>query len=248
MTLDARHLLLATALPFSLLACTGADGEDVVVNPDGSERVAELERTVADDNVQGRDLEVIGEGPDFTREGQDGDGVDRNELPTDTPVVGTPKYDQIGATVCPESQHLSLGDYSSPMAGIEGPFEAWLLDEGAPEGTVRTESGLKYRIVQPGIERGYRPQRFDDVEVNYHGLLSDGTVFDSSYERGDSISFKPAQVIPGWTEALTSMAPCEARTLYIPAELAYGERGSSNVIPPNTPLIFHVQMLGVDVL
>ena len=243
-----RHLLLASALPFALLACTGADGEDVVINPDGAERVAELERAVADDNVQGRDLEVIGEGSDFTREGQDGDGVDRYDVPTDTPVVGTPKYDQVGATTCPETQHLSLGDYSSATAGIEGSFEEWLLDESAPEGTVRTESGLKYRVVQPGIERGYRPQKFDDVEVNYHGLLADGTVFDSSYERGDSISFKPAQVIPGWTEALTSMAPCEARTLYIPAELAYGERGSSGVIPPNTPLIFHVQMLGVEVL
>ena len=244
----ALALSCALAASLALAACDGADAEDVVMVEDGSERVAELERATRNAAASDRSIETIGEGPDYTREPVNSMGTDRNAVPTDTPETGVAKYDQVGATVCPETQWLSLADYTDPMTGIDTEFEAWLLDESAPEGIVATESGLKYRVVQPGIERGYKPQKFDDVTVHYHGMLSDGRTFDSSYDRDETIEFKPGQVIAGWTEALMGMSPCEARTLYIPAELAYGKRGAGQLIGPDTPLIFHVQILEVDVL
>ena len=244
----ALALTCSLAATLALAACDGADAEDVVMIEDGSERVARIERATQNADSDDRNIEVIGEGPDYTREAVNSMSTDRNAVPTNTPKTGVAKYDQVGATVCPESQWLTLTDYTDPMTGIDTEFEAWLLDESAPDGIVATETGLKYRVVQPGIERGYKPQKFDDVTVHYHGVLESGETFDSSYDRDETISFKPGQVIPGWTEALMGMAPCEARTLYIPSELAYGKRGAGHLIGPDTPLIFHVQMLEVDTL
>lgn len=107
-----------------------------------------------------------------------------------------------------------------------------------------TESGLQYEVVVLG--EGPKPTASDQVTVHYEGQLLDGTIFDSSYERGQEIQFALNQVIPGWTEGLQLMSPGAKYILYIPSDLAYGERGAGSDIPPNATLIFTVELLGVE--
>ena len=117
------------------------------------------------------------------------------------------------------------------------------LDNNAKqEGVVVTKSGLQYLVVKQG--QGPKPKANDVVTVHYTGKLIDGTVFDSSVERGEPAIFALGQVIPGWTEALQLMPEGSAWRLFIPAKLAYGERGTGP-IQPNSTLIFDVQLLKV---
>jgi cyclophilin family peptidyl-prolyl cis-trans isomerase len=106
---------------------------------------------------------------------------------------------------------------------------------------VATASGLRYIIQRQG--KGGSPARGGEVTVHYTGMLLDGTVFDSSLQRGQAARFRIGQVIPGWNEALVTMKKGEKRLLIIPPELAYGERGYPGVIPPNAFLVFEVELL-----
>ena len=110
-------------------------------------------------------------------------------------------------------------------------------------GVVTTASGLQYQVVTPGT--GASPTANDTVTVNYEGKLIDGTVFDSSYKRGQPATFKVGDVIPGWQEALQLMKPGATYMLYIPAKLAYGAQGSMGAIGPNETLIFKVNLISV---
>jgi peptidylprolyl isomerase len=112
------------------------------------------------------------------------------------------------------------------------------------EGVVSTESGLQYKVLQPGTG-SVHPQVSDKVKVHYHGTLVDGTVFDSSVDRGQAISFGLNQVIKGWTEGLQLMVVGEKTRLFIPADLAYGNR-AAGAIPPGSVLIFDVELLGIN--
>jgi FKBP-type peptidyl-prolyl cis-trans isomerase len=111
------------------------------------------------------------------------------------------------------------------------------------EGVQTTPSGLQYEILQEGS--GPRPSPSDQVRVHYHGTLIDGTVFDSSVERGQPAVFYANQVISGWTEALQMMPAGSKWKIYLPSDLAYGERGAGGDIGPNTVLIFEVELLEV---
>lgn len=115
----------------------------------------------------------------------------------------------------------------------------------ASSGTVTTASGLKYHVITSGPAGGTSPTRNDTVVVHYHGTLTDGTVFDSSYQRGEPATFGVGQVIAGWTEALQLMKPGDKWLLHIPAPLAYGSRSVGGKIPPNSDLIFQVELLQI---
>jgi FKBP-type peptidyl-prolyl cis-trans isomerase FklB len=106
---------------------------------------------------------------------------------------------------------------------------------------VTTESGLQYRVLETG--RGKHPSAEDKVLVHYTGKLVDGTVFDSSINRGKPASFRVDRVIKGWTEALQLMGQGDRWQLYIPPDLAYGEKGMPPKIPPNSSLIFDVELI-----
>ncbi|MEM9254858.1 MAG: FKBP-type peptidyl-prolyl cis-trans isomerase [Pseudomonadota bacterium] len=121
--------------------------------------------------------------------------------------------------------------------------EAYLAENAAREGVTVTDSGLQYEIVEAGD--GAQPGPDDTVEVHYRGTLVDGTEFDSSYTRGEAITFGVGQVIPGWTEALQLMSTGSKWKLAIPAELAYGEAGAGQVIGPNSALLFEVELLSI---
>ena len=130
--------------------------------------------------------------------------------------------------------------YESERSLEEG--EKFLAANKEKEGVVETESGLQYKIEVEGA--GISPEETDTVEVNYEGRLIDGTVFDSSYDRGESVKFPLNRVVKGWTEGLTYAKEGGKIQLYIPAELGYGQRGTGP-IPGNSTLIFDIELVKV---
>ncbi len=120
--------------------------------------------------------------------------------------------------------------------------EAYLAANAESEGVEVTDSGLQYRVLEAGD--GATPGAEDSVEVHYEGTLIDGTVFDSSFERGEPVSFRVNQVIDGWQEALQLMSVGDVWEIVIPAELGYGAQGQGP-IGPNETLIFRVELLDV---
>lgn len=122
--------------------------------------------------------------------------------------------------------------------------EKFLAENAKREGVKTTPSGLQYEVLEPSL--GQKPKATDTVRVHYEGTLIDGTVFDSSYRRGESISFPLNGVIKGWTEGLQLMSIGSKYKFFIPYQLAYGERGAGASIPPYSALIFTVELLGIE--
>ena len=122
--------------------------------------------------------------------------------------------------------------------------QAFLEENKKKPGVIVTASGLQYMIMKAGT--GPKPALTDKVTTHYHGTLIDGTVFDSSVERGQPASFPVSGVIPGWTEALQLMPVGSKWKLFVPANLAYGERGAGGKIGPNSTLVFEVELLSID--
>lgn len=120
------------------------------------------------------------------------------------------------------------------------PAGAGQIDEKAPKAFTETESGLKYRILRAGA--GAKPTARQTVEVHYHGWLDSGKVFDSSYQRNETISFGLNQVIKGWTEGMQLVGEGGMIELEIPSKLGYGAAGAGGVIPPNATLHFLVEL------
>ncbi|MAX07119.1 MAG: peptidylprolyl isomerase [Gammaproteobacteria bacterium] len=123
--------------------------------------------------------------------------------------------------------------------------EAFLAENAERDGVVVLESGLQYEVLASGVG-GESPTTTNTVLAHYHGTLSDGSVFDSSVERGDPASFGVSQVIAGWTEALQLMTVGDKWRLYIHPDMAYGEASPTPAIPPNSALIFEVELLEIN--
>lgn len=122
--------------------------------------------------------------------------------------------------------------------------EAFLAENKTKEGVKTTPSGLQYSVIKEGT--GAKPKATDKVKVHYKGTLLDGTIFDSSYDRGEPASFTLNQVIPGWTEGVQLMTVGSTYNFFIPSNLAYGERQAGPQIGPNSTLIFEVELLGIE--
>jgi FKBP-type peptidyl-prolyl cis-trans isomerase FklB len=136
---------------------------------------------------------------------------------------------------------------SSPAEKTETAAAAPAAPAAAPSAggqVVTTKSGLQYEVLASGA--GKSPTATDRVTVNYRGTLTDGTEFDSSYKRGQPAVFPVNRVIPGWTEALQLMKEGDKWKLTIPPQLAYGERGAGKLIPPNSTLVFEVELIKVN--
>ena len=121
--------------------------------------------------------------------------------------------------------------------------EAWLANKAMEEGVVALPSGLLYQVRNEGS--GKKPTAADTVECHYEGRLIDGTVFDSSYKRGESATFPLNGVIAGWTEGVQLMSEGAKYRFFIPYQLAYGERGAGQAIPPFAALVFDVELIKV---
>lgn len=163
---------------------------------------------------------------------------------------------QLGVQVAGVMQQYGIPqlDYEAFRRGVEQTLaaaknakadgEKFLADNAKRAGVKTTPSGLQYEVVEASL--GQKPKATDTVKVHYEGTLIDGTVFDSSYRRGEPIKFALNQVIKGWTEGLQLMPVGSKYKLYIPYQLAYGEAGAGGSIPPYAALIFTVELLGIE--
>ncbi len=159
----------------------------------------------------------------------------------------TAPYDQqqsetIFRTLQMALQEMEQESTNTASMGTQREGEKFLKENAAREGVFSTASGLQYEVLIKGD--GPMPASTSEVEVHYEGTLIDGTVFDSSYERGESISFPLNRVIAGWTEGVQLMPVGSTYMLYIPSELAYGDR-DSGPIPANSVLIFKIELLQI---
>lgn len=152
------------------------------------------------------------------------------------------------ATVVQSFQQQQLAkreaEYKALAEKNEAASKEFLAENAQREGVVTTDSGLQYRIIEQG--EGEKPGPDDVVRVHYRGTLIDGTEFDSSYQRGEPVTFPVSGVIPGWTEALQLMPVGSKYELVIPSDLAYGPGGTGGVIGPNAALQFEVELLGIE--
>jgi FKBP-type peptidyl-prolyl cis-trans isomerase FklB len=144
-------------------------------------------------------------------------------------------------------QHQMAAKLDSVKKGLgmknKADGEAFLAENKKKEGVIVLPDGLQYKVLKEG--NGKKPKADETVTVNYRGSLIDGTEFDSSIKRGEPSTFRVNGVIKGWTEALQLMPVGSKWQLFIPPELAYGERGAGEVIPPNSTLIFEVELLSI---
>jgi FKBP-type peptidyl-prolyl cis-trans isomerase FklB len=130
-------------------------------------------------------------------------------------------------------------------AGTSPEGKTWLEAKAKEDGVVTLESGLMYKVLRDGDGENH-PKASTSCECHYEGKLIDGTVFDSSYERGSPTSFAPNQVIKGWTEAMQLMVEGDKWEMYIPSELGYGDSGSPPKIPGGAPLVFQMEILNIN--
>lgn len=158
-------------------------------------------------------------------------------LLTDEEMQTTMQTLQTQVSAQQEAKHKALGEKNK----AEG--EAFLAKNKEKPGVKTTASGLEYEVISEGT--GSMPKPTDSVTVNYKGTLMDGTVFDSSYDRKEPVTFVLNQVIPGWTEGVQLMKVGSKYKFYIPSALGYGERGAGNTIGPNAPLVFEVELISI---
>jgi len=152
-------------------------------------------------------------------------------------------YATLAASFCLLGCTSKNQDVSNPDRAGAAPAPA--AASSNTNSVIKTASGLKYQILKKGTGT-ISPKATDTVKVHYHGTLLNGTVFDSSVERGEPISFPLNRVIPGWTEGLQLMKVGDKFKFEIPADLAYGADSPSPQIPPNSTLVFEVELLGIE--
>ncbi|MFU8815268.1 MAG: FKBP-type peptidyl-prolyl cis-trans isomerase [Pseudomonadales bacterium] len=227
-------LAAAGVLAVTLAGCDGAGN-------DGAVAEAELETDAAKasyslgyrfaDNVQ-RNFEDEIDNDAFVR------GV-RDNLAGEEALIGEEEAERVLTGMMEARQAAMAGE---AVRNLERGLE-FLAENSLREEVVALESGLQYEVLEQA--EGASPDANDVVTTHYEGRLIDGTVFDSSYERGEPATFPLDRVIPGWTEGLQLMSEGEKFRLYVPPHLAYGERVAGN-IPPNSTLIFDVELLAIE--
>jgi FKBP-type peptidyl-prolyl cis-trans isomerase FklB len=128
-----------------------------------------------------------------------------------------------------------------PVANLKA-AEEFLAKNKAASGVTTTASGLQYAVIASGAGDGAKPSASSIVQVNYEGKLLDGSVFDSSFARGQAAEFPVGALIPAWVEALQMMRPGDEWTIWVPPSIGYGEAGAPGAIPPNALLIFRMRL------
>ena len=143
-----------------------------------------------------------------------------------------------------ENTEQAAPDYGQQIKDNKTLGREFMEQNAKNDSVVQTKSGLQYMVLKEGT--GAKPGPTDEVTVHYTGKLLDGTVFDSSVERGEPATFPLDKVIPGWTEGLQLMSEGAKYRLFIPSELAYGSKGAGDQILPNSTLIFDVELIKVN--
>jgi FKBP-type peptidyl-prolyl cis-trans isomerase len=164
-------------------------------------------------------------------------------LNKDSLLISAEESTQLFQAFAKQIQEQNQAKAKSVEVGASAEGTAFLAANKSKEGVLTTASGLQYKILKKGT--GNFPKPTDKVKVHYEGKLLNGKIFDSSFERGQPIDFGLNQVIPGWTEGMQYINEGGEIELYIPYNLAYGERGAGANIPPFAALIFRVQLLAI---
>lgn len=182
-------------------------------------------------------------GQSFKQQGLDGLDLNLMSAAIRDVVAGNPT--RISAEQCmPVIMNSMKKMQEKKYAPLKAEGEKYLAENKTKTGVITTESGLQYEVLKKG--EGEIPKSTDRVKVHYHGTTIDGKVFDSSVDRGEPATFGVTQVIQGWVEALQLMPVGSKWKLTIPQNLAYGERGAGENIPPFATLIFEVELLGIE--
>jgi len=163
---------------------------------------------------------------------------------TEAPLIDSVTAPKIIQAFFQKKQESARSEELKQSEKIKSDGIQFLEQNKNKKGVITTESGLQYKVIKNG--KGPKPSLTDEVLAHYHGTLIDGTVFDSSVDRGEPTSFPVNGVIPGWTEALQLMSVGSKWKLYIPYNLAYGERGAGQMIGPYSTLIFEVELLKIN--
>ena len=159
------------------------------------------------------------------------------------PVLDDATREQIKNSVAEKLQKKQLEERTAGATKAKTEGEAFLAENAKKAGVKTTATGLQYEVLTEG--KGDAPKATDTVTVHYKGTLINGETFDSSYDRGQPVSFPLQNVIPGWTEGLQLMKPGAKYKFVIPSALAYGERGAGAKIGPNSTLVFEVELLNL---
>lgn len=171
--------------------------------------------------------------------------IEYNDLVAGMKAIMNKEKPAISFDEAQEVLNTFFAELEAKVAGkAKAEGEAFLAENAKREGVIVTGSGLQYEVLTAA--EGKKPKATDKVKVHYEGTLIDGTVFDSSYRRGEAISFGLNQVIKGWTEGVQLMSVGAKYKFFIPYNLAYGERGAGAQIPPYAALIFTVELLGIE--
>jgi FKBP-type peptidyl-prolyl cis-trans isomerase FklB len=186
---------------------------------------------------------------------QVGQGFKRDGLEIDTKTMAQAIDDVLGN----KAPQLSVAEMRAAMDAAQKKLlaqraakgekakkagEAFLAANKKKKGVITTKSGLQYKVISAG--KGKQPTPTSSITAHYKGTLVDGREFDSSYRRNEPATFNVNQVIPGWKEVLPLMHEGDKWQVFIPAELAYGERGQGNAIGPNETLIFEIELIKVN--
>lgn len=238
--------IAAAVTAFALVTVGCENGADNA----GEEASAEMELTTLEDRISymfgynaGQQLKAQGVEPNADAVAQavkDGFSDEEPQLSQEQMQATMQEYQQKLASMQQEQQ----AEQEAAAEENKQKGEQFLAENAEKEDVETLPSGLQYKQIEAG--QGEKPDATDTVTVHYRGTTIDGTVFDSSYDRGEPVSFPLQRVIPGWTEGLQQMREGSKYELYIPSELAYGPGGSPPNIGPNETLIFEVELLEVQ--
>lgn len=170
-------------------------------------------------------------------------GIEDAKANIDSLIINKQKKDELLSRWQQERMKKQQAEQSKKSEGAKKAGAQFLVQNAKNQGVVELPSGLQYKVIKEG--NGPHPKATDRVKVHYHGTLTDGTVFDSSVERGEPITFGLNQVIPGWTEGVQLMTPGSKYIFYIPSNLAYGEREMGK-IPAGSTLVFEVELFSIE--
>ena len=226
--------ITTAALAFSLLACSASAADTKMTLKDDKDKVS---YSIGLNIGRSMKTEGLAINPDALAAAMKDVFADAKPLLTDEEVKTVMENFQ------KEMQAKQLKAREEGLGKNKAEGEKFLADNKQKEGIKTTANGLQYKVIKDGT--GKTPKATDTVKTHYRGTLINGTEFDSSYKRGEPAEFPVNGVIKGWTEALLLMKEGAKWQLFIPSELAYGERGAGKDIGPNSTLIFEIELLSV---
>jgi FKBP-type peptidyl-prolyl cis-trans isomerase len=239
--MSKSYRLLAAVAAISLIAACAKTGDQGAKPADASGLTTDAQKFGYSIGVDlGKSLQPVKQYVDVTALKQ---GLD------DISSGGTPKLDdktreEVKNTVAKKMQEEQLAQRAEQAKKNQEEGDKFLAENGKKAGVTTTKSGLQYEVLTEG--KGAHPTDKDRVTVHYKGTLLNGETFDSSYDRGQPVTFPLGNVIPGWTEGVQLMTVGSKYKFYIPAALAYGERGAGVKIGPNSTLVFEVELISID--